>query len=484
VNVRSESIFRKPFWAGVVDARPAALLRIGLGVLFIVDLCDRLRDFNAFYTLGGMVPGPGEAVQLGLAWTLFSFTSSPGATLALFLAGFPLALAFTLGYRTRIASPLLWLFVVSLHHRNLHVCDGGDAVLQALLFWLIFVDTGAVLSLDVRLGRRPPSPVVPAFPFRAVQIQIALVYLITFVAKSGEGWREGTAVYQAVSNSDWGRGLGPLLASRPALCRALTWMTLAIEAAFPVLVFSPWRTKLARTLAIAGGLALHTGIFLTMRVGIFSQVMPLSYLAFVPISWIDAGQAALARAATRWRPTAGPRAAGHPVRPSSRVWARAAAMVVAAQLALIGVDQVLRFARARPPRILTAELTLVSQRQNWTMFAPDAPRVDITWRLPGVLTDGSHEELTEIVMPELVSRGGFLYSRWHRLRNSLSTNPPDLLWPFGRYVCRRWRLHHPEAATRLAQFELIARVRPLVPSASAEAREQVHYRQTCLVRPI
>src|SRR5262245_35533155 len=130
VNDSSENIFRRAFWTGVVDARPLALLRIGLGLLVIADLVDRLRDFNAFYTLDGMVPGPGDGVRPGLGWTLFSLTSSRGATLALFLTGFPLAVAFALGYRTRIANLLLWVFVVSLQHRNLHVCDGGDAVLQ------------------------------------------------------------------------------------------------------------------------------------------------------------------------------------------------------------------------------------------------------------------------------------------------------------------------------------------------------------------
>ena len=492
VNDSSENIFRRSFWTGVVDARPAALLRIGLGLLFFVDLLDRLRDFNAFYTLDGLVPGPDEGLH-GLGWSLFSLTTGRGPTLALFLAGFPLALAFAAGYRTRLANVLLWLFVASLHSRNVHVCDGGDAVLLALLFWSMFIDTGAVFSLDVRLGRRAASPTIPAFPFRALQIQIALIYLTTFVAKSGQGWREGTAVYQAVSNSDWGRGLGPWLASHRTLCRVLTRATLVIEAAFPVLVFSPFRTTLTRTIAIAGGLALHTGIFLTMRIGIFSQVMPLSYLAFVPLPWIDAGQAALARVAERWRRPGG-RGAGDdgpaPERFTSRPWRRAVTgavtvfvtVFVGVQLALIGADQLFRLARVRPPRAMAAELTLVSQRQNWGMFAPDAPRVDITWRVPGVLTDGSREELTETVIPELATRGGFSYSRWHRLRNSLTQNPPQLLWPFGRYVCRRWRLHHPDAAgPRLARFELVAHVRPLLPpEAAAPPAEQIHYTQTCV----
>jgi hypothetical protein len=134
------------------------------------------------------------------------------------------------------------------------------------------------------------------------------------------------------------------------------------------------------------------------------------------------------------------------------------------------------------PGFVAAELTLVSQRQNWSMFAPDAPRIDITWRVRGELTDGSREELTEVVVPELVSRAGFVYSRWHRLRNSLTTNPPDLLWPFGRYVCRRWRLRHPNppAGVRLARFELVARMRPLLAPSPVEPTEQVRYRQSCL----
>jgi hypothetical protein len=477
----SENILRRSFWTGVVDARPAALLRIALGVLAFTDLLDRLRDFNAFYTLDGLVAGPAEGFRT-VSWSLFSLTGSRGGALALFLAGFPVALAFAVGYRTRLANLLLWVFLVSLHNRNLHVCDGGDAVLQALVFWSLFNDTAATYSLDVRLGRRPPAATIPAFPVRALQIQVALIYLMTFIAKSGQGWREGTAVYQAVSNADWGRGLGPLLAAHPALCRVLTRATLVIEGAFPLLVLCPWRTRATRALALAGGLGLHLGIFLTMRVGIFSEVMPLSYLVFVPGGWIDAGAAAVARIAPCWVASSPlPPVGTAPPGARRRLWQRVAVVVVAVQLALIGADQVIRLGRIPTPRPLLAELRLVGQVQNWRMFAPDAPRHDITWRVPGELTDGGREELTEVVIPELAARGGFFYSRWHRLRNSLNTNPSDLLWPFGRYVCRRWLLHHPDrGGARLARFELIARVRPLVDPGTAPY-EQVHYKQSCLV---
>src|SRR5262249_40457705 len=228
----SENIFRRDFWLGEVDARPAALLRIGLGLLIVTDLLDRLRDFHAFYAPGGILPGAGDPVPGGLHFSLFGLAHSRGAVLALFLCGLPVAAAFVLGYRTRLASVLLWAFVTSLQNRNPLVCDGGDLVVLALLFWMMFTDSGAVMSLDVRLGRRPRQPTTPAIGLRMLQLQVALIYLTTFLAKSGSTWREGSAVLYALASSDWGRGLGPALAAHPALCRALTWGTLAFEGSF------------------------------------------------------------------------------------------------------------------------------------------------------------------------------------------------------------------------------------------------------------
>src|SRR5581483_10484371 len=146
---------------------------------------------------------------------------------------------------------------------------------------------GARFSLDCRLGRRAARATVPALPVRCLQVQIAIIYLITCIAKSGATWRGGTAVLLVLQNPQWSRGLGPLIARAPALCRALARATLLIEGAFPLLVFSPWRPRACRAAAIALGTALHLGIFCTIRVGLFSLVMPVSYLVFLAPEWID-----------------------------------------------------------------------------------------------------------------------------------------------------------------------------------------------------
>src|SRR6185369_10928911 len=147
-----------------------------------------------------------------------------------------------------------------------YVNDGGDAVLRLLLFWSMFADLGARYSLDCRLGRRPARATVPAIAVRCLQVQIAIIYLFTFLAKTGVTWRDGTAVLLVLENPQWSRGLGPLVARSPGLCKALSRATLVVEGVFPLLVFSPWRPRLARAAAIVLGTALHLGIFLTIRV--------------------------------------------------------------------------------------------------------------------------------------------------------------------------------------------------------------------------
>ena len=156
----------------------------------ILDLAARLRDFHAFYTAGGLLPPAGSAAR----WSWLALSDDPTVTLVLYLLAFPVAALVLLGLFTRAALVATFLTLISLHHRNPYVEGGGDAVLRALMFWMIFVDAGARLSLDVRLGRRPARELIPAFPVRVLQLQIASIYLFAFLTKTGPSWRDGSAI--------------------------------------------------------------------------------------------------------------------------------------------------------------------------------------------------------------------------------------------------------------------------------------------------
>jgi hypothetical protein len=457
VVAQSESPLRRAFWLGEVDARVPALFRIGLGLVVLSDIVDRLRDLFGFYTDLGLVAAR-SPLQRWLRPSLFDAFGSPAGVSVLFTFGLLAAAAFLVGYRSRLATALLWLFMLSLSNRNPHIADGGDTVIRMLLFWTLFLDVGAALSLDVRLGRRPRQASVPAAPLRLVQLQVAVIYLFTFLAKTGPSWRDGSAVLRAVASAEWGRGLAPLLAAHPGLCRALTWATLALEGSFAFLVLSPWRPSVTRAVALGAGTALHLGILLTMRVGVFSEVMPVSYLALVPAAWVErlAGPAVGIRAS--------------PARP-------ALVAALALQMALVITEQALRPAGHALPSPVGTELTLLGLHQNWSMFAPDSPLLEVRWQVPGRLADGSTVDVARAVAPGLVRRGGFFYSRWHKLRNTLASQDPALVAALGRYLCRRYR---GARAGRLERFDLVGEIHDLDPRGPQPPAEQaVFVRQRC-----
>src|SRR5262245_9925600 len=125
-----ERITERDYWLGETDARPAALFRAALGLVVLVDLLERLRHFHSFYTEAGLAHSAPEALR----WSLFLLARTPGPALTLYAAGIAAACALMVGYRTRAATIALWVFMVSLFNASPFLCDGGDAVVLALLF--------------------------------------------------------------------------------------------------------------------------------------------------------------------------------------------------------------------------------------------------------------------------------------------------------------------------------------------------------------
>src|SRR5262245_30301821 len=95
------------------DARPAALLGMGLGALVVSDIFERLRDVTAFYTDLGAFP---RSAALGghpilWRWSLFLLSGSRTFAIAIFLAFLPIAMSMMVGYRTRFAAIGSWVYL-------------------------------------------------------------------------------------------------------------------------------------------------------------------------------------------------------------------------------------------------------------------------------------------------------------------------------------------------------------------------------------
>ncbi|HYQ14776.1 MAG TPA: hypothetical protein VEQ58_03435, partial [Polyangiaceae bacterium] len=139
-------------------------------------------------------------------------------------------------------------------------------------------------ALNERLD--PPRA---AFPFvslavTALLLQWVVIYGFNAVQKNGAPWRDGTAVYYFLQQDRLVTWFGAWLRSVLPLggIKLLTFATLAIEAALPLLLLSPWRSARARVLALGLAVLLHLGIDSVLQLGAFSWAMVAAFVAFLP----------------------------------------------------------------------------------------------------------------------------------------------------------------------------------------------------------
>ena len=135
---------------------------------------------------------------------------------------------------------------------------------------------------------RSPA-LIPAWPIRLIQVQIAIVYFVAgFWKVVGPPWWDGSALYYAFAGSTFSRLGAAWAESIPRVFFIAATVSVAWwEFLFPLLV----GLRRLRRPALAFGVAMHLGILVTMNVGIFPYAMLACYPAFLTES--EAG--ALAR---------------------------------------------------------------------------------------------------------------------------------------------------------------------------------------------
>ena len=269
-----------------IDLRTLALVRIALGAVIIADLVMRARDLRAFYTDAGVLPRAALLGEVG-QWSPSLHLLAGSATLegVLFVIAGVIALALIVGYKTRLATILSWVFLLSLQARNPALFQGGDHLLYLLLFWAMFLPLGARFSVDAAL-----DPRISDAPDRYCSmatagflIQAMIVYFFGALLKTDSMWLpDGTAVYFALHLDHMATPLGILLRPYPTLLQGLTYYVMGLELLAPFIMFSPvWRLPL-RLVGLALLIPMHIGFFLLLQIALFAPVSITSLLAFTP----------------------------------------------------------------------------------------------------------------------------------------------------------------------------------------------------------
>ena len=248
-------------------------------------------EFDHWYTGAGLLQGTEAREAAGpLRFSPLQYVNDPrvrSCRSSRFTA--LVAVAFTLGWRTRLMSILLYLCMLSLYHRNVGSNGGPDAVPSILTFYMMLCPSGAACSLDaVRAAKRrgtAAEPLIIPWAVRLLQMQICLIYFQSCVIKcQGPIWMNGTTVHYIlflrefrVFNMEW-------LAQYPLVINVMTHGALLIEFS---LAFWLW-FRPTRRWAILGGVLLHMGIRPILNMPGFGEVMIATYLTFLAPDELDA----------------------------------------------------------------------------------------------------------------------------------------------------------------------------------------------------
>jgi hypothetical protein len=270
------------FWFAEIPPHIYGLLRILIGLIACATLLG-LRDLPAFWSLDGIVPASDRG--LGVKAFLLSHGLGTIAGRGLFFFSLASFASMALGFRTGLAVPLSLVSSLVQISWNVLPLSGAQAVVQVVLFCLIWTDCGAVWSVDAWLaakrevdsgGQGPPLALIA--PLRLVRFQVAMIYLSTGLWKLfSEQWRDGSALHYVLNNHLFRRYPVGLPVSLDWLATAATYGTLFWELGFAfMLLYAP-----TRRLALVAGVLIHIGMLATIEIGPFSWVMLATYTAFL-----------------------------------------------------------------------------------------------------------------------------------------------------------------------------------------------------------
>ena len=264
---------------------PIALFRILFGVMVMATLVQLRPDWLNWYGVHSWVNNStARALEPGARLNLFAILPQDDRWInALFWVAIGSAFLLTVGLFTRFNSVLVFVCLASIQQRNLYITHGGDTFLRLAGFFLMFAPAGAALSLDRLIRRwrgRESSDIRPRSPWaqRMIQIQLTLVYLVTFLVKiKGEPWLHGTALFYIYHLDELRRFPVPGWLLRPAVLRFETWLALGLEFCLGVLI---WVRRLRYPIR-ALGVGLHLWLDYSLNIPLFQWDILSAYVLFI-----------------------------------------------------------------------------------------------------------------------------------------------------------------------------------------------------------
>ncbi len=192
--------------------------------------------------------------------------------------------AFILGRWRKIPAIFIWLTMISIENSNSNNVNAEEFILTVMAFYAAIMPLNSTLVFDFKTKRfSDVQALVSAWSLIPFFIHIELIYIISLPLKPyfDHAWVDGTLIYLAVNTFDMSRipGCELFKIGHAVVSRVMTWLSLVVEAAFPILVWSS-RFRVPVILAMA---AFQVGIAVLLSgVQFFSLSMLIALILFLP----------------------------------------------------------------------------------------------------------------------------------------------------------------------------------------------------------
>ncbi len=271
-----------------IDTRSLAVFRVVMGALLFADVLLRSRNFGFYYTDDGVMP---QSLAMDMTpdgvFSVFFFTSDPTVIAGLFVLQALVAIQLIVGYKTRIATILAFLLVISTDYHNPAVTSYADVLYRLLLFWAIFLPLGERWSIDAAHADGPPRASVAGVASALILLQMFYMYFYNGYHKiEDEIWHTGEAAPKVLGLDDMTFLAAEYIREFPLLLQlgGATWFIMLLGSGLLIVLVGRPRMAVVGMFMIG-----HFSFAITVRIGAFAFVAMAALVLFLQAQfWTDA----------------------------------------------------------------------------------------------------------------------------------------------------------------------------------------------------
>lgn len=423
-------------------------MRIGTGIILLLDLFIRSLSIKAFFTDEGVLP-ISILKQYNWSAAYFSFHTISGDLwwqILLFIINAACIVLLIIGYRARVFTFICWVFLTSLQNRNPFIVQGGDDLLRILLFWAIFLPWGERYSIQKKSN-------YPTNYFSIANVGYILlpcsIFFFSALLKTSPEWRsEGTAIYYALSLDQIRLPLGSFIYMFPNLMTVLTFIVFYIELLAPIFIILPFVSNKIRTFGIICYIALFIGIASTLYVGLFYIIGIVSLIGMFPSSWMNWFETKLYKDKTAVALTESENTPTLFYKSSLYIKNYFIAAVILFCL-MMNLGSVREFPYALDSKVVEYG-KILRLEQNWGMFSPYILKDDGWFVYSGFnqkhqYIDIKHNKDSVSFDKPMPVVCEFESDRWRKFQENYTFNNNNYMRPYYcKYLINKWNKEHPD----------------------------------------